>query len=269
MLRATFQLTAGLGPTRERKLWAAGFRDWKDLQPVKPLPGVPERLAGDLRAAARDADLELLRRDLVALAPRLPNSEKWRLLRSFSDNAICLDIETDRDEGVVTTVGLLRADGPHLLFAGRNLHHFPSLVPPDALLITFNGLSFDVPVLRRAFPEWVAPVAHVDLRHIWARLGHHGGLKALERKVGIGRPAHLRQLDGSAAVSMWRHACHGDRRALRLLGEYNLYDTINLRTLAAMAWNHLISDNGFDEEPLPVSYRGDVLYDVSKLLMAL
>jgi len=229
MLRATFQLAAGLGPTRERNLWAAGFRDWNDLKHTHPLPGVPERLAGDLRAAARDADIEFQRRDL----------------------------------------GLLRADGPHLLFAGRNLHHFPSLVPPDALLITFNGLSFDVPVLRRAFPDWVAPVAHVDLRHIWARLGHHGGLKALERKVGVGRPEHLRALDGSAAAAMWRHARHGDLHALRLLGEYNLYDTINLRTLASLAWNRLISEHGFDDEPLPVSYRGDVLYDVSKLLMAL
>ena len=268
MIRATFQLIAGLGPTRERNLWAAGFRDWNDLQHAHPLPGVPERLASDLRAAARDADLELQRRELVALAPRIPNSEKWRLLQAFSENAICLDIETDEEEGV-TTIGLLRADGPHLLFAGRNLHHFPSLCPPDALLITFNGLSFDVPVLRQAFPEWVAPVAHVDLRHIWARLGHHGGLKALENKVGVGRPPHLRELDGSAASAMWRHARHGDARALRLLGEYNLYDTINLRTLAAMAWNRLTAQNGFDEAALPVSYRGDVLYDVSKLLLAL
>ncbi len=33
-----------------------------------------------------------------------------------------------------------------------------------------NGLSFDVPVLRRAFRGWRPPAAHVDLRRMIERL---------------------------------------------------------------------------------------------------
>ena len=58
------------------------------------------------------------------------------------------------------------------------------------------------------------------------------------------------------------------RQALQTFAEYNLYDAINLRPLAALAYNQLSADHGFPGA-LPVSYRGDVLYDVSKILLAL
>jgi hypothetical protein len=265
MLRSTFQLVPGLGPTRERALWAAGLTDWRDL----PAPAglLPARLGPALARAAEAADAALAARDLPALAAALPARERWRLFAAFPDEAVFLDIEADLEE--VTAVGLLDRDGPRILLAGRDLDRFPQAVPPNALLVTFNGAAFDVPALRRTFPDWIPPQAHIDLRALWNRLGHWGGLKALEDEVGIGRPEHLRGLDGSRAAWLWRHARHGDRRALRLFAEYNLYDTINLRTLMALGYNRLAEASGLLTAPLPVSFRGDVLYDVSKALLAL
>jgi uncharacterized protein YprB with RNaseH-like and TPR domain len=192
----------------------------------------------------------------------------WRLFSAFSQRAVYLDIETDVDEGI-TAIGIYDQPGPRILLAGRDLHHFPREVASDCLLVTFNGACFDVPVLRRTFPDWQAPAAHIDLRPVWTRLGQWGGLKAIEDKLGLGRPDHLRGLNGSAAVWLWRDAQYGNRRALQRFAEYNLYDTINLRSLLVMAHNRLAAATGLDVPALPSFARGDVLYDVSKVLLAL
>jgi uncharacterized protein YprB with RNaseH-like and TPR domain len=114
---------------------------------------------------------------------------------------------------------------------------------------------------------------------VLARLGHHGGLKAIERAIAVlnlRRPPHLAAIDGWAACHLYRRARHGDRRALRLFAEYNLYDVINLRTLMAYAYNTLVSREAAeapdlrDAAPaLVVPARGDGLYDISKILLAL
>lgn len=266
MLQSTFQLTPGLGPTRERRLWEAGVTSWADL-PSTPPPGIPAEMLDRLRVAVDRADGALAAGDADGLAALIPSREHWRLFGTFAADAAYLDIETD-EEGV-TAIGLCDRRGPRIFLAGRNLEDFPEATSDHALLITFNGLSFDVPILRALFPFWRPPAAHIDLRHVWARLGRHGGLKRLERELGLARPDHLNGVDGWAAVNLWRHARHGDRRALRLFAEYNLYDTINLRTLAALAYNALCADAGGFAPPTTVSWRGDVLYDVSRVLLAL
>ncbi len=187
---------------------------------------------------------------------------------TFAAEAAYLDIEID-GLGEITAVGLLDGGGPRIFLAGRDLDRFPEAARGHSLLVTFNGLSFDVPILRRAFPHWEPPIAHVDLRHLWARLGFHGGLKSIERRVGLGRPDHLAALDGWQAVWLWRRAQQGDHAALRLFAEYNLYDTVNLRTLMGLGYNRMAAALGFPEQQVSVSWRGDVLYDVSKALLGI
>jgi hypothetical protein len=281
MLQSTFQLVPGLGPLRERRLWCAGVATWSDLA-VRPAPVVSNRADPLLRAAVGDAMAALSRGDVDRLAASLPASEQWRLFEAFGDDAAYLDIETGDDvwgrEGI-SAIGFLDREGPRLLLAGRDLHLFPALARKWSLLVTFNGLSFDLPILRRAFPDWVPPVCHIDLRHLLARLGHHGGLKRIESEIGalnLARPAHLRGIDGWDACNLFRRGREGDRRALRLFAEYNLYDVINLRTLMAYAYNAQAAVE-IARAPslrarvpvLAVPRRGDVLYDVSKILLGL
>ena len=148
-------------------------------------------------------------------------------------------METDGDR--LTCVGVLDASGPRLFLAGRDLGDFPEAARPWKLLVTFNGLAFDVPVLRRAFPAWRPPLAHVDLCHLWRRLGHPGGLKLLEQVTGVGRPAHLVGVSGADACRLWRAWQEtGDADALRLLAEYNLLDAVNLRTLMDLGYNRIV-----------------------------
>lgn len=270
MLRATFQLGPGIGPGREHRLWSIGVSDWSQAADAPPAV-LPARLRGPLCARIVEAEAALASAELARLAAALPGREHWRLYPTFCDRAVFLDIETDA-EGV-TAIGLLDQRGPRVLLAGRDLDQFPAQVPADALLVTYNGGSYDIPILRRAFPDWQVPAAHIDLRPIWARLGHEGGLKSLEDAQGIGRPDHLRGMDGWGASRLWGWGQRGNREALLRFVEYNLYDTINLRTLMALGYNALVdrlaAAGGPAAAPLPVSHRGDVLYDVSKILLAL
>lgn len=266
MIESTFQLTRGVGPERERSLWATGITSWDDL-PDGDLPGFSARLNERLRPAVSRALSALTARDANAIAALLPSREHWRMFAAFEEDALYLDIETDM-EGV-TAIGILDRAGPRIFLAGRDLEDFPEAACDHAVIVTFNGLSFDVPMLRRLFPDWRPPQAHIDLRHVLARIGYRGGLKHIERELGLGRPPHLNGIAGFDAANLWRHHLLGSRECLRLFAEYNLYDTVNLRTLAAIAYNEMVTATGGLAPTIPVSYRGDVLYDVSRLLLKL
>ena len=281
MVESTFQLARGLGPARERRLWRDGVARWRDLPPAAcaRLPAACDRA---LRAAVDQAAAAYAARDADRLAALVPARERWRLFRAFAADAAYLDIETSDDVvgfGGISCIGLMDARGPTLLLAGRDLERFVERAAGWKLLVTFNGLSFDVPILRRAFPAWRPPRCHLDLRHLCERLGQGGGLKAIERRLaalGLERPAHLARLGGWDACALYRRGRDGDRAALRLFAEYNLHDTIHLRTLMAWAYNELVAVEARAAPVLAdaagsveVPGRGDVLYDVSKILLAL
>jgi uncharacterized protein YprB with RNaseH-like and TPR domain len=235
-----------------------------------------------LRLGVTDAMEALDRGDVARLANALPRSEHWRLFAAFGADTAYLDIETGDDvwghEGI-SAIGLFDRAGPRFLLAGRDLHLFPELARCWKVLVTFNGLSFDVPILRRAFPDWTPPACHIDLRHLLTRLGHRGGLKRIEEDIEslhLSRPSHLRRIDGWDACNLFRRGRDGDREALRLFAEYNLYDVVNLRTLMAYGYNaqaQVEIDRAPELSPhvplLPIPKRGDVLYDVSTILLAL
>jgi uncharacterized protein len=266
VIESTFRLAPGVGPWLEARLWEAGVTRWAAFPPPPQVvlsPKVDERI----RAGIARAGEALAAGDAEALAALLPREERWRLYPAFAGEAAFLDVETDGE--ALTCVGLLDRGGPRLLLAGRDLHRFPEVAGGWKLLVTFNGQAFDVPALRRAFPGWRPPRAHVDLCRLWRRLGHHGGLKLLEEAVGIARPAHLRGLTGRDACRLWRAHQAGDGAALRLLAEYNLLDAVHLRTLMDLGYNRLVERLRLPAAPVPVSEPGDVRYDVTRLLLAL
>lgn len=266
MIRSTFQLSPGIGPYRERQLWAMGIRRWEDLPPA-PAEVLSPRLDERIRGAVERAREALASGDVAALARMVPDRERWRFLSTFGERAGYLDVEAAGDE--LTAIGILDADGPAIFLAGRDLPSFPARAAGWPMLVTFNGGSFDLPILRRAFPAWKPPPIHVDLRHLWARLGMRCGLKELEEEVGLARPDALRGVDGNQAIQLWRRHLAGDREALPLLATYNLYDAVGLRTLFALGYNRLLEKMHLPGDPVPVSWRGDVLYDVTRIALAL
>lgn len=273
MIRRTFQIIRGVGPSRERDLWASGVARWDDFlaEVARKNVVLSARQDPGMQAALRQAEEALAARDLRALAGLLPQREHWRLLREFEPEAVYFDIETDgRSRSAPTAVSLFHAGGHEVFILGRNLGALPEAMARFPLWVSFNGTVFDVPVLKAYFGEFPEPAAHVDLRFFCRRFGLRGGLKRLEDELGFGRPPHLRGVGGLEAVLLWREfQATGDVAALRLLVEYNLYDSIQLKTLAARAFNRALEVLGIDEPPMAVFERGDVLYDVTRTLLAL
>ncbi len=267
MIRSTFRLTPGIGAWLESRLWDAGVRSWAEL-PGGALPAVGPKVGARLREAVARAGEALAAGDAEALARMLPRAERWRLYAAFAGDAGFLDIETDGTDRI-TAIGLLDRDGPRVLLAGRDLGEFPRLASRWKLLATFNGQAFDVPVLRRAFPGWTPPLAHVDLCHLWRRLGHSGGLKALELAEGLHRPPHLAGLGGLDAIRLWQAWQAGDAAALRLLAEYNLYDAVHLRTLMDRGYNRMLARLRLPAAPVRVAEPGDFLHALGKALQVL
>jgi len=99
------------------------------------------------------------------------------------------------------------------------------------ILYTYNGSRFDLPFIHRNLGVDLAKVfTHIDLMyHCW-RKNLYGGLKSVERKLGIERS--LVDIDGYEAVKLWwRYVDSFDLDALNTLLEYNKEDVVNLKSL--------------------------------------
>lgn len=271
MIRRTFQHIPGVGPWREKDLWARGITQWDQFPGAGEGVGISRKADPTARNQIDLARQALDMGDLAALAKLLPPREHWRLYAQFASEAVFFDIETDgRTDQKPTVVSLFDANGLHVFIEGRNMDQLPEALGRRRLWVTFNGSCFDVPVLRTHFPRLAVPAAHLDLRFIYRRLGFGCGLKALEDEFKLSRAPHLRGVNGWDAVLLWRaYKERADLEALRFLVEYNLYDAFNLRTLMDLAYNRAIDDLNLDEPKLPVFERGEILYDVSKIVMAL
>jgi uncharacterized protein len=265
----TFQLCPGVGPWREKDLWARGVTRWDQF----PSEGVvmSDKLDGGARERIAQAREALARRDLGALARLIPEREHWRLYGEFADQAAFFDIETDGKEHERPTAVTVFAGGKiHVFLQGRNLEELPRTLARWPLWVTFNGACYDIPILQRHFASLAAPQAHLDLRFICRKMRVFGGLKEIEDKVGLSRPLHLRGVNGYDAVRLWRTFRAGaDLAALRLLVEYNIYDAVQLRSLMDIAYHRVARGLGCDVASRPVFDRGEVLYDISQLLLAL
>ena len=268
MLERTFQLMPGVGPAREKELWRRGIQHWDDF-PTHQV-GLSLRADPAMRTAIGEAKAALARRDAAALAARLPVRERWRLFPAFTAECAYLDIETDGAgrESDVTAIGVLFRSKVYSFVSGFNLAAFEELAEQFSVLATFNGACFDVPVLERYFRHLKLPQAHIDLRFAARTVGLEGGLKRIENEVGIARPLHLRGVDGYQAVLLWRRWRDlGDRDALRLMVEYNLYDAVQLKPLLERLYNRSHERELAGAAPVPESDRGDLLYDISRAVM--
>jgi len=238
MLRNTFLHLPGIGSQREHVLWERGILDWGCF--------LAAAKDGRLREGICQSAVPLVRRSLDAVArgdarffdALLPRRETWRLYPEFADRALFLDIETtglSAHDDQVTMIGALGGGKLALFVNGSNLDRFPAYTAQFPLLVTFNGSQFDVPFLRAHFPQARLDQAHIDLRFVLASLGYRGGLKAVERNLGLRRDPTIQGVDGFEAVQLWHRYRRGDRAALMKLALYNLTDVVNLTELVKIA----------------------------------
>ena len=238
ILEASHIMLSGVGALTERRLWDDGVGTLQDFASSGRLRGFsPERKrALDGEAVRALAAHRLGEADL--LASLLPHAEAWRLYARFHRDAAFLDIETTGMSrySAVTVVGVHRPGRPFQALVrreGLSAASITQALEGAKLLVTFNGAGFDVPFIRGAFPAAKLPPAHLDVLACARRLGWRGGLKAIERSLGLARDLETRVLAGNDAVRLWRtYERTGSTNALRLLVAYNRADCENLEPVA-------------------------------------
>jgi len=231
LLERTFIHIQGIGQKTEQKLWKRGILTWQHFLQAKEVVFSPARdrfVRQELDASIRH------RKDVRFFSDRLSAGEMWRFFNVFKEKAVYLDIETSGGyQGVddITVIGLFDGNDVQTFINGINLDEFEIAVDQYELVVTFNGTCFDLPFIRRWFPNISLPPAHIDLRFLLKKLGYTGGLKKIEKDFGLVRGAEIEGMDGYEAVMLWKAYQWGDRTALDTLIEYNTADVVNLKPL--------------------------------------
>ena len=241
MLEKTFIHIPGIGLITERKIWNRGINNWRDFLDH------PEPVFSPVKDRSVHQHLEdslAHRQDIGFFDERLPAGEKWRLFDTFKHRVVYLDIETsgyDPWDSDITVIGLYDGTRVQTFVNGKNLDAFETAVANYDLVVTFNGACFDLPFIKRSFPGISLPEGHIDLRFVLKKLGHEGGLKKIEKDLGIARGDDIDGVDGFEAVRLWRKYQRGDKKALKTLISYNNADIINLEPLMELAYDEMKS----------------------------
>ena len=150
-----------------------------------------------------------------------------------------LDIETtglSPWDCQITVIGIYLCQGGdsrlvHLVGEGITTDSLLQVLEGVGVIYTYNGTRFDLPFIRRLLGVDLAQLfQHRDLMyHCW-QSNLYGGLKAVERQLGIKRK--LLDINGYEAVRLWRRYVNDyNQKALATLLEYNREDVLNLKTL--------------------------------------
>lgn len=241
MLNETFLHLPGMGPVTERKLRARGICCWEDLLAARAggrLSGLrARRWCEEAEESARRWRLE----DWSYFEERLPAGQKWRAFGTLGDRCLFVDIETTGLGGgdAITVIGTCDGRNYRAYVDGRDLEEAAAAIARYPLVVTFNGAQFDLPMIRAHFPGHVFNHIHVDLRFPLRTIGLTGGLKAIERAVGLARGPATAGLDGWDAVRLWYEYRRGHAQALDLLLQYNEEDVRHLQPLMRRVYDTL------------------------------
>lgn len=222
----------GVGEVTERRLWRDGVLTWDEFQPRHVGGETGDRIEAFIAEARAHLDDGNTR----FFGKSLPSGELWRLFENVRDDVAYFDIETtglSPQTSRVTTVSVHRGSETETFVQGRDLtaSALRDSLGDASLLVSFNGKRFDQPFLEHHYAVDLDPVPHLDLMYACRRVGLTGGLKQIERALGLDR-AGVEDVDGREAVRLWhQYERSGDEAALDRLVRYNRFDTQNLESL--------------------------------------
>lgn len=255
MLRYTFQHIPCIGERLELHLWRNGILTWDDYFRKDNLIKLPYHIKRNLEIYLNKSIDALNANDSLFFEQLIPSKEIWRIYPEFMYKTAFLDIETAGKNGrqdFITTISVYDGEDIKTYIKGYNLDEFPKDIIKYSIIVTYNGKLFDIPFILLTFKGLKLNSAHIDIRPILNRLQLMGGLKTVEKIVGIPRPKYLRKIDGYHAILLWEKYQKGDSRALDGLIHYNQEDACSLHYLMHYAYNSFVSNLPIQVSKIPL-----------------
>lgn len=236
-------MAPGIGEKTEKNLWKSGITHWDHVEDSSSITdNKRDRMLNFLQKARKNLDVG----NTHFFADKLPNREFWRSYRNFEENACFFDIETtglNHMHDKVTTVSFYRKGESYTLVRDDDLtkENLEKEFFESSILVSFNGKMFDQPFLEKSF-DMNIDTPHLDLMYPAKRVGLSGGLKKIEKILGVDRDLE-EDIDGRQAIRLWKkYERDGDKDALRKLVKYNQYDAENLKDVADIVHDRLTNE---------------------------
>ncbi len=237
MITQSFIFLERIGDKLEQNIWQNKIYNWDSFLRRTNIKGLSRHRKLYYNRKILNAKKALYNFDSSYFLGLLPQSEMWRLYDFFKEDAVFLDIETtglNKDDDI-TVFGLYDGINTKIMIKGINLDYtaLKKELQKYKMIVTFNGASFDLPFIKRVYPSLIPKIPNFDVKSITDKLGLKGGLKNIEKNLGIKRSNIVEKFYGGDALTLWRmYRATGDEYYLNLLVEYNEYDIINLKIVA-------------------------------------
>lgn len=256
MLKSTFIFIPGVGEETEKHFWKNECFTWKNLKEGNNDIHLSENKRRIIKNYLNKASKAIKNHDASFFAEHLPQKEHWRAYKEFRNKTVFLDIETtgiSLHYDKITLIGTFDGLDFRVFVKDNNLEEIVDYLKNFEMVVTFNGKLFDIPFIKKEFPELKIPPIHLDLRFILKSLGLTGPLKEIEAILNIPRPKDVQNINGRAAAVLWSKFVKGDNNAFERLLLYNLYDTIDLRGIMDFCYNRKIDELNFKLLDIPSS----------------
>ena len=238
MIQNSFIFLERIQHNLENNIWKQGILDWDSFLNADNIKGIskPRKLYYDRKI--KEARKELFNLNSSYFKNILPSTEYYRLYDFFKEETVFLDIETtglSPEYNSITLIGLFDGIETKTMIQGINLDisALRKELEKYKLIVTFNGASFDIPFIEKQFPGLLPNIPNLDLRTTANKIGLTGGLKKIEKQLGIRRRKLVEDFSGGDALTLWKmYRATGNDFYLKLLVEYNEEDIINLKKLA-------------------------------------
>lgn len=246
MIKSSFIFLPKIKAAKEEAIWNQGIKNWDDFLKADMIKGISKSAKKGYDFLINEARNALRNDDSSYFAKKLPSTETWRLYDYFKEDSVFLDIETSnasKSNSYLTVVGLFNGIDTKIMVKDVNLDiaALRKELRNYKVMLTFNGSSFDLPYLIKAYPGLLPDIPHIDIRHLAKKAGMIGGLKEIEKKIGIKRDyIDVEKLFGGDPIKLWKmFRASGDKYYLELLVRYNEEDVINLKKIAEYAISRL------------------------------
>jgi uncharacterized protein YprB with RNaseH-like and TPR domain len=245
MIQNSFVFLDKISEKKEQYLWEKGVINWDRFLESNKIDGISDARKFFYDVQLRRAKLALNDMNSSYFLSKLPSDKSWRLYDHFKEECCFLDIETSGigPGSYITVLGFFDGYNTKTMIQGINFNakELRKELAKYKLFVTFNGSTFDLPFIKKRYPELLPKIPHFDLKHACAKIGLTGGLKNIEKKLGIERKNKIVYgLNGGDAYRLWRmYRASGNKHYLKILVEYNEEDCINLKQIADYAVKNL------------------------------